>query len=125
MRKPIAAAVVVALLAAGGNALAQTDHSGHGTEHGAAPAADDSASTRAYRAANEKMHRGMDIAFTGNADVDFARGMIAHHQGAIDMAKVVLQHGSDPEIRNLAEEVISAQQAEIAWMEDWLRRQGQ
>jgi uncharacterized protein (DUF305 family) len=125
MRKPIAAIALAALLAAGGNALAQTDHSGHGMEHGAAPAADDSASTRAYKVANEAMHRGMDIAFTGNADVDFARGMIAHHQGAIDMAKVVLEHGSDPEIRKLAEEVISAQEAEIVWMEDWLRRQGQ
>jgi hypothetical protein len=45
---------------------------------------------------------GMDIDFTGNADVDFVRGMIAHHQGAIDMAKVELEYGKDDAIRTLA-----------------------
>ena len=39
------------------------------------------------------MHRDMDIAFTQNADADFVRGMIPHHQGAIDMAKVALKFG--------------------------------
>ena len=43
----------------------------------------------------------MDIAFTGDADLDFVNGMIAHHQGAIDMAKVVVGFGKDAEIRKL------------------------
>ncbi len=42
-------------------------------------------------AVNDKMHRDMGITFTGNADRDFAAGMIPHHQGAIDMARVALE----------------------------------
>jgi uncharacterized protein (DUF305 family) len=97
-------------------AFAQTtDHSGHG-----AAAADDAPSTQAFKAANDKMHTDMAIEYTGNADVDFIRGMIAHHQGAVDAARVVLEHGADPEVRAFAEGVIAAQEAEIAWMNEWL-----
>lgn len=96
----------------------------HGTMQMEAPAADGSPSTAAFVAANQKMHAGMDIAFTGNADVDFARGMIAHHQGAIDMAKVELEYGKDPEMRALAEGVIAAQEKEITFMQAWLAKNG-
>jgi len=77
-------------------------------------------STDGYKAAMDKMHTDMMIEYSGNADVDFVRGMIPHHQGAIDMAKVELANGKDPEIRKLAEGVIAAQEAEIAKMQDWL-----
>ncbi len=83
------------------------------------------AATQAYRDANMAMHQAMDIEFTGNPDIDFVQGMIAHHQGAIAMAKVVLEHGSDPEIKKLAEGIIAAQEGEIAFMQDWLAKNGQ
>ena len=68
------------------------------------------------------MHEGMDITFTGNADIDFVRGMIPHHQGAVDMAKTVLAFGKDPQIRKLAEEIVKAQESEIALMQAWLKQ---
>nr|WP_298105152.1 DUF305 domain-containing protein [uncultured Shinella sp.] len=103
-------------------ALAQeADHSAHQGMTMDAPA-DGSPSTQAFIDANAKMHAAMAIDFTGNADVDFVRGMIAHHQGAIDMAKVELEHGKDADIRKLAEDVITAQEGEIAMMKEWLAK---
>ncbi len=84
------------------------------------PMGDHVASSHAFAEANAKMHKDMMVEMTGNADVDFVRGMIPHHQGAIDMAKIELQYGKDPEIRKLAETVIKAQEAEIAEMNAWL-----
>ncbi|MBS3978612.1 MAG: DUF305 domain-containing protein [Rhodobacteraceae bacterium] len=63
------------------------------------------------------MHQGM---LNADADVAFACGMIAHHQGAIDMAEVLLAHGDDPQMRALAEEIIAAQGPEIEQMTTWL-----
>ena len=57
------------------------------------------ASTEGYMAAMRKMDKGMNFQYTGDADIDLVRGMIPHHQGAVDMCKVELQYGKNPEIR--------------------------
>ncbi|MEF3049293.1 CopM family metallochaperone [Pseudotabrizicola sp. L79] len=104
-------------------ALAQmADHSGHA---GHTMAGTESPATIAFMEANAAMHADMAIDYTGNADVDFIKGMIPHHQGAVAMAQIVLEHGTDPEVRKLAEGIVAAQEAEIAWMQDWLAKNGQ
>lgn len=110
-----ALALTLALPAA---AQETTGHEGHMMMGDTGPA------SAAYMEANDRMHAAMAIEYTGNADVDFVRGMIAHHQGAVDMARVVLEHGQDPEVRKLAETIIATQEAEITWMQDWLAKNG-
>jgi uncharacterized protein (DUF305 family) len=64
----------------------------------------------------------MNIRMTGDADVDFVQGMIPHHQGAVDMAKIVLQYGADPDIKKMAQDIIAAQDKEIAMFRAWLAK---
>jgi uncharacterized protein (DUF305 family) len=88
------------------------------------PKGDQGASSIAFAKANGEMHTGMAIEFSGNTDVDFAKGMIPHHQGAVEMAKIELQYGKDPDMRKLAEGVIAAQETEIKFMTEWLAKNG-
>lgn len=75
---------------------------------------------RAFDDAMQKMMHGMHLETTGDPDKDFALMMIGHHQGAIDMAKVELQYGDDPQMRQLASDIVAAQVREIAEMRAWL-----
>ena len=78
---------------------------------------------RDYMEAMDKMHKPMmDAVMIKDADVSFVKGMIAHHQGAIDMAKIELKYGKDPELKALAQNIIKAQQPEIKFMQKWLKK---
>ena len=104
---------------------AGNQHGGHGAHGTDGPQGDRGPSSLAFYGINQQMHEGMNIAFSGNADADFVNGMIPHHQGAVDMAKVVLAFGKDAEIRKLAEAIVQAQESEIAMMRAWLKRNAQ
>ncbi len=103
-------------------ARAQDTTGGHdmnamsGDTGGASPAA------QGYMRAMQKMDESMGkITYSDNADVDFVRSMIPHHQAAIDMAKTLIAHGKDSEIKKLAEDIVTAQEEEIDQMEAWLK----
>jgi uncharacterized protein (DUF305 family) len=74
-------------------------------------------------ASMDKMHMAMGaVVRSGNSDVDFVSLMIPHHQAAIDMAKTQLLYGKDPQMRRLAQEIITDQQLEIELMQLWLKQ---
>ena len=83
-----------------------------------------SSSDDGFIAAHEKMMENMHkLKPTGNADNDFAAQMIPHHQAAIDMAKVELEHGKDPVLRKMAGDIIKAQEEEIKALQAWQEKQ--
>lgn len=119
MKKLLIAFAIIATIST--VALAAQDASMHhmGDEHteAAAPA-------NIYEPAMQEMHNGMMVETTGDADVDFVRGMIPHHEGAVAMAKILKENGKDPELQKLADDIIAAQDKEIAFMKDWLKKKG-
>ena len=86
------------------------------------PDANDTASTKDFKEVHMKMMKDMHMTFSGNPDVDFAASMIPHHQGAIDMAKLQIKHGKDPELRKMAEKMIKDQQKEQKDLQASLKR---
>lgn len=76
-------------------------------------------------AAMERMHTATaSVERSGNSDIDFVRLMLPHHQAAIDMARAQLLYGIDPQMRRLAQEIITDQQSEIELMQLWLKQHG-
>src|SRR5215510_8109179 len=71
---------------------------------------------------NARMHAGMEIAPSGDTDRDFARMMIAHHQGTIDMALLQLKYGGDARLKRLAQSIIVEQGQEITYMRNLFDR---
>ncbi|WP_342595231.1 DUF305 domain-containing protein [Salinicola lusitanus] len=114
--------VAAGLLAFAASGLAQPQSDGHG-DHRVRPesSAQSSEASDAYREAATRMQHNMELANSGDPDIDFATGMLAHHRGAVAMAKVELAYGKDPEMRALAQKIIEAQQAEIEQMRAWLK----
>lgn len=100
-------------------AMTSPMHAGMGHDQGDMPESD---ASRAFREAAMKMHADMSEAPTGDVDADFAQGMLPHHQGALDMARIEIKYGKDPEMRRLAQEILAAQQPEIDVMRGWLAK---
>ncbi|MHB1143650.1 MAG: DUF305 domain-containing protein [Thiobacillus sp.] len=124
------AACVLALSA---SAKAENDMVGHAHHEMAMPEAEAMRYPAPFQRFVREMDRDMQKmmadmhrpGYTGNVDVDFLAMMIPHHQGAVDMARLLLIHGRDPLTRKLAEEIIASQATEIAAMRarlDILRR---
>jgi uncharacterized protein (DUF305 family) len=76
--------------------------------------------SRDLRVAMARMESAMCITPSGDSDRDFARAMIPHHQGAIEMAQLELLHGHDPRLRRLAQGIVVEQSQEIALMQHLL-----
>jgi uncharacterized protein (DUF305 family) len=119
MRRSPLVVAFVALLLSGGSVLAEDMKGMSMTMKPAMTPAD-----KAFAASMKTMMTSMNVKPTGNPDKDFALMMIPHHQGAIDMAKVELQYGADPELRQLATDIVAAQEKEIAQMKAWLEQNG-
>ncbi len=77
------------------------------------------ASTDAYRDAATQLQLDMAIPYSGKPDKDFAALSAAYQKGAAAAARIELQHGTDPEMRRLAQQVIASAEKELALLQAW------
>jgi len=82
-------------------------------------AASDTPAVKAFKAADQHMMEQMSAGYTGDTDQDFVTHMLPHHEGAVAMAKIQLKYGKDPALKQLAREIINAQDKEIEFMKAW------
>ena len=75
-----------------------------------------------YLPAIKKMHRDIMAAVDPDPTKTWAKMMIPHHRGAVEMSKAVLKHTTDPTIRAMAEKIINDQSKEITQLQDWLKK---
>lgn len=73
-----------------------------------------------FSAAETTMHEAMMAATGADADEIWARKMIPHHQGALDMSQIVLRDTQDAEIRRMAQKSVEMQTTDIAELRRWL-----
>ena len=74
------------------------------------------------RRAMRAMMKDMGAQESGNVQKDFLVGMIVHHQGAVDVSKIVLEYSKDETVRKIAQDIISAQEAEIKQMNEMIKK---
>ena len=67
------------------------------------------------------MKQMQEMEASGNTDKDFAMMMKMHHQQALDMAQIELEHGSSPELKAMAKKIIEGQKKEIAEFDRWMK----
>lgn len=123
MKIPLQAVGAVLAVALASQAAAQTK-SGETTDHSTMH---HGTASDAYMDSMAKMDDAMaGMKMTGQPGIDFAASMIPHHQAAIDMAKAYLASGEgDAELTKMSNEIIAAQEREIAVLKAWLARHPQ
>ena len=72
--------------------------------------------------AGQMDHSKMDgMSMTGDTDYDFAANMRMHHEKGIDMARAELEKGKNPQMIQMAKDIIAAQEKEVAVLDQWLQ----
>jgi uncharacterized protein (DUF305 family) len=87
------------------------------------PEGDTGPASQAMNGVIARMQKDLALSFSGDVDVDFAKRLLVQHQAAVDMAKVVLVFGKDAEVKKLADGIVKANEADIASLQDWLKKQ--
>lgn len=129
MQMTTAALAVIAALSVGAmTASAQSSQGAmKGMDHSAMPGMKGDHNMMAmkdYMAAMKKMDQAMMSAKGATPDATFARKMMAHHQGAIDMAQIQLRHGADADAKKIAQKTIDENTKGKAELQAWLAAHG-